>query len=138
MPDRVPLEEGYFTIPTAPGEPPRLLGTRCRACGERFYPRRVVCARCLADDVEDVALSPRGTLYTWTWLHVVGFGGRKSDAPGHAAGQIDLPEGPRIQAVLEGGPTEFRIGMPMEMTLAPVGTDDAGREIVMYRFRPAR
>src|SRR5262249_35615542 len=56
---RVPIEPGYFTIPEAPAERPRLLGSRCRACGEHFFPRRVVCARCLAQECEEVLLGPR-------------------------------------------------------------------------------
>lgn len=137
MAETVPLEEGYFVIPTAPGEPPRLLGSRCRACGEHFYPRRATCARCLSYDTEEVALGPRGTLHTWTYLHVPGFGEHRTSSAGYAAGQVDLAEGPRVQAVLEGGPGDFRIGMELELTLAQVTTDKQGRAVLMYRFRPA-
>lgn len=136
MAERVPYEEGYFTVPADPAEPPRLLGARCRACGERFYPRRVTCARCLADDVEPVLLGPRGTLYTHTFLHAVGFGEHKSKLQGYAAGQVDLTEGPRVQAVLAGRAGDFRIGMPMELVLETVAQDKDGRDVVMYRFRP--
>ena len=31
-----------------PSEPPRLLGTKCDACGEYFYPRRAMCAKCMS------------------------------------------------------------------------------------------
>ena len=62
----VPIEDGYFTIPEAPGELPRLLGSRCPNCTEHFFPRRLVCARCLHEGCEDVTLGPRGRLYTWT------------------------------------------------------------------------
>jgi uncharacterized OB-fold protein len=136
MTERVPLEAGYFTIPENDGEPPRLLGSRCRACGEHFYPRRATCARCLSYDTEEVPLGPRGRLYTWTYLHVPGFGEHRASSSGYAAGQIDLTEGPRVQAVLEGGPTDFAIGMELELTLAQVATDKEGRAVMMYRFRP--
>jgi uncharacterized OB-fold protein len=135
-PARVPYEEGYFTVPADPAEPPRLLGTRCRACGEHFYPRRVTCARCLSDDVEGVPLGPHGTLYTHTFLHAVGFGEHKSTRQGYAAGQVDLAEGPRVQSVLVGQPGDFRIGMAMAMVLEVVGQDRDGNDVVMYRFRP--
>ena len=46
---RVPIEPGFFTIPDDSATPPRLLGSHCRACGEHFFPRRQVCARCLND-----------------------------------------------------------------------------------------
>lgn len=137
MAERVAYEDGYFTVPADPAEAPRLLGSRCRACGERFYPRRVTCARCLSDDVEGVLLGPRGTLYTHTFLHAVGFGSQRSALPGYAAGQVDLADGPRVQAVLVGGPGDFRIGMPMELVLQVVAQDKDGRDVVMYRFRPA-
>jgi hypothetical protein len=133
----VPLEEGYFLLPDSEDRPARLLGSRCRACGEHFYPRRSVCARCLEADTEEVPLGPRGTLYTWTYLHVPGFGEHRTHGEGYAAGQIDLAEGPRVQSVLVGGPTDFCIGMAMETTVVPVGTDREGRSVVMVYFRPA-
>lgn len=136
--ERVPLEVGYFTVPADAGETPRLIGSRCRACGEHFYPRRATCARCLSYDTEEVTLSPRGTLHTWTFLHVPGFGEHRAASDGYAAGQIDLPEGPRVQAVLEGGAADFTIGMELELTLAQVATDKQGRAVMMYRFRPLR
>jgi uncharacterized OB-fold protein len=135
MPERVPYEEGYFTMPDA--GPPQLCGTRCRRCSERFYPRRHACARCCETDVEDVLLSNRGTLYSYTILRATSFGDSTTGANGYAAGQIDLPEGPRVQSVLLGDPGTFRIGMAMEMVLEPAGTDREGRELMMYRFRPA-
>ena len=133
---RVPIEPGFFEIPDDASAPPRLLGSRCRACGEYFFPRRVVCARCLAQRCEDVRLGPRGTLYTWTWVHVPFFGQRQAAGAGYAVGQVDLPEGPRVQSVLSGGPTAFRIGMPMELDLEALRETKEGDEVVIFRFRP--
>jgi uncharacterized OB-fold protein len=135
---RVPIEPGFFTIPDDPAEGPRLLGSLCPACGEYFFPRRVVCAQCLAEGTEDVLLSPHGTLYTWTYVHFPLFGGKRGDhAGGYGVGQVDLPEGPRVQAVLSGGPEDFRIGMQMELDLETLREDKEGREVVIHRFRPA-
>ena len=133
---RVPIEEGYFTVPDDPTDAPRLLGSRCEACGEHFFPRRHVCARCLAEGCEDVLLGPRGRLWTWTYVHVPLFA--KKDAPldGYGVGQVDLPEGPRVQAILLGGPDDFRIGIDVELDLETLRTDDDGREVVIFRFRP--
>ncbi|UCE86430.1 MAG: OB-fold domain-containing protein [Deltaproteobacteria bacterium] len=133
---RVPIEAGFFTIPEARGEPPRLLGSRCRSCGEHFFPRRAICARCLSDDTEDTRLGPRGTLYTYTYVHVPMFGARRAESGGYGVGQVDLPEGPRVQAVLSGGPGDFRIGMPMELDLETLRENRDGEEVVIFRFRP--
>jgi uncharacterized OB-fold protein len=132
----VPIEPGFFTIPEARGEPPRLLGSRCRACGERQFPRRVVCAKCLAEDLEDVLLGPRGKLYTWTYVHVPLFGSLRAEVGGYGVGQVDLPEGPRVQAVLSGGPGDFAIGMELELELETLRQRSDGSEVVIFRFRP--
>jgi uncharacterized OB-fold protein len=134
---RVPIEPGFFTVPEDPAASPRLLGSRCRACGEVFFPRRLVCARCLAEGTQDVELSTRGRLYTWTYVHFPLFGGKSADhAGGYGVGQIDLPEGPRVQAVLSGGPDDFHIGMEMELELETLRENKEGQQVVIHRFRP--
>jgi len=135
---RVPIEPGFFTIPDDAGAPPRLLGSRCRACGEHFFPRRVVCARCLAEACDDVELGPHGTLWTYTWVHVPFFGQKRAAGAGYAVGQVDLPEGPRIQTVLSGAEGEFRIGMPMTLELETLRETPEGEQVVIHRFRPDR
>lgn len=133
---RVAIESGFFTVPDDAGVPPLLLGCRCLACGEHLFPRRVVCAACLGEDLEDTLLGPRGRLYTYTYVHVPFFGSRRADAGGYGVGQVDLPEGPRVQAVLSGGPDDFAIGMEMELELEILRLNDDGSEVVIFRFRP--
>jgi uncharacterized OB-fold protein len=133
---RVPIEEGYFTVPDDPTEAPRLLGSRCPACGEHLFPRRQVCARCLHDGCDDVTLGPTGTLWTWTYVHVPLFAKKDAKVSAYGVGQVDLPEGPRVQALLMGGPEDFAIGMEMVLDLETLRTDDEGDEVVIMRFAP--
>ena len=133
---RVPIADGFFTVPDDPAERPLLLGSRCQACGEVFFPRRHVCAKCLHEGCDDVELSPRGTLYTWTYVHVPLFAKADAQVSGYGVGQIDLPEGPRVQAILVGEADEFRIGLEVETDLEVLRTDGDGNEVVIYRFRP--
>jgi len=133
---RVPIEDGFFTIPDDASEAPRLLGSRCRSCGEFFFPRRAVCARCLALGTDEIALGPRGRLWTFTWCHLPLFGSRRSDG-GYGVGQVDLPEGPRVQAVLAGSREQFSIGMELVLDLEALGQTKEGEEIVIFRFKPA-
>ena len=137
LPARIPIEPGFFTIPASPKDTPRLLGSRCDACGEPFFPRRVVCARCLGRALTDTELGPRGTLYTFTWVHVPLFGSMRAEAGGYGVGQIDLDEGPRVQAVLSGERAELRIGMALELELETLRRTNEGQEVVIFRFRPA-
>lgn len=134
---RVPIAPGFFTVPDDPDAGPRLLGSRCPACDEHFFPRRHVCAKCLTEGCEDVELSPRGRLWTWTFVHVPLFAKKDAKIDAYGVGQIDLPEGPRIQAILFGDRDEFSIGMEMELDLESLSVNDTGDEVVIYRFRPA-
>ena len=133
---RVPIEAGYFRVPDGAGEPPVLLGSRCPNCGEVFFPRRMVCAKCLHEGTDDVELGPRGTLYTWTYVHVPLFAKKDAAVDAYGVGQVDLPEGPRVQAILTGGPDDFEIGMELELDLETLGPDKEGNDVVIYRFKP--
>lgn len=135
-PARVPIEVGFFTIPDDRDEPPRLLGSRCPSCGEQFFPRREICAKCLHHGTDEVLLGPRGTLYTWTYVHFPLFNSRRAETGGYGVGQVDLPEGPRIQAVLSGALADFRFGMQMELELEALRENSRGEEVVVHRFRP--
>lgn len=133
---RVPIEAGYFRVPDVAGASPVLLGSKCPNCGEVFFPRRMVCAQCLHEGTDDVDLSTRGRLWTWTYCHVPLFGKKDADVPGYGVGQVDLPEGPRIQAILLGEAGDFEIGMELELDLETLRTNSDGDDVVIYRFRP--
>jgi uncharacterized protein len=133
---RVAIEDGFFTIPDDPGEPPRLLGSRCPSCGEHFFPRRHVCAACLHEGCDDVMLGPTGTLYTWTYVHVPLFAKKDAKVEAYGVGQVDLPEGPRVQSILLGDRDAFRVGMELELDLETLGQNPDGDDVVIYRFKP--
>jgi len=127
----VPIEKRLFRID---GDTPVLLGSRCARCRETFFPRRRLCAVCF-EPVEDVDLCGRGTLYSYTYVHVPFFGQTRIDAGGYGVGQIDLPERVRVQAVLVGEPGAWRIGMPMTIALEVV--DERGEDdVAIFRFAP--
>lgn len=108
-----------------------LAGTRCRACGTHFFPRRQICARCLSPDTETVPLSDHGVLYTYT---VVRQSTPEFRTP-YVLGYLDLPEGVRVLAPLaDVEPDAVGIGMPLLLRVEPVRTDAEGRTIVGYRL----
>lgn len=131
---RVPIAPDYFEVD---GDDVRLKGSRCPACAEVFYPRRLVCARCLHEGTDDVVLGTTGTLFTWTWVHVPLFAKTDSKVSAYAVGQVDLPEGPRVQAILLGEPADFAIGMRVELDAETLRQDDDGNDVVIYRFKPS-
>jgi uncharacterized OB-fold protein len=132
---RVPVKTGYFTVPDDPAEPPRLLGSRCEDCGEHFFPRRAVCAKCLSERMMDAPLGPRGTLYSYSFVHFPLFGSTRVEHIGYGVGQVDLPEGPRVQLPLAGKQEDYRVGMTLEAELEPL-REEGDRDVVIIRFRP--
>lgn len=134
--ERIPARPGYFTVPDDPGAPPEVIVSRCTACGEYFFPKRLVCAKCLSRKTEETTVAARGTLFSYTFVHIPLFGSTKIEyQEGYGVGQIDLPEGPRLQLPLAGKQPEFRVGQPVVGELAPVREKD-GKDVVILRFRP--
>ncbi len=65
MSTATPMIEGWFST----GEAPALLGRRCRVCATTVFPPTVAwCPNpgCASDDLEEVALSRRGRIWSYT------------------------------------------------------------------------
>jgi uncharacterized OB-fold protein len=135
MADRRPLEDGYFLMPDAEHRHPRLLGSYSPSADEYYFPRRKRCPITFGP-VEDRTLTSEGVLYSWTWIENMRYGTTVSAAEPHGVGQVDLPEGVRVQSRLLGVQGDWEIGMPMVLDLLPISTDDAGCELCTFTFRP--
>jgi len=133
----MPFKEGLFSWPLAPGEQPFLLGNKCKSCGKIYFPKAALCPDCLMENtLEEVKLSSRGKLYTFTIVRV--------PSPGfkipYAFGYIDLPERVRICSQISAAePLEekLRLGMDMELIIGQV-REEAGKPVLGYLFRPAK
>lgn len=134
---RLPLEEGYFVMPDAEHPRPRLLGSYSPAADEHFFPRRKRCPITFGA-VEDRFLSTEGVLYSWTWLETIRYGTMVGAGEPHGIGQVDLPEGVRIQARLLGAMGDWEIGMPLVIDVLPILTDDHANELCTFCFRSKR
>ncbi|MFP8881986.1 MAG: OB-fold domain-containing protein [Myxococcota bacterium] len=136
-PVRVPIAEGLFAGSL---DTPRLLGSRCSACGETTFPAQKGCPSCTAQGCDEVELSRRGTLYTWTIQRFPPpppYAGDVNDFVPFAVGYIELPEGVRVEArLLESDSSRLSIGMEMELSVEPFSVDDEGREVVTFAFAP--
>jgi uncharacterized OB-fold protein len=134
---RVPIKEGYFSIPDDPAAVPNVVLSRCADCGEHFFPQRLVCGKCLSRKIERVEVPARGTLYSYTWVHMPLFGSMRIEhMEGYGVGQIDLPEGPRVQLPLAGKRDDYAVGIPLVGEVEPL-REESGRDVCILRFRPA-
>jgi uncharacterized protein len=132
---RLPLEQGYFVMPDDENPTPRLIASYSATADEYFFPRRKRCPVSF-DAVEDRLLSPRGTLYSWTWIANMKYGAMSMGGEPHGVGQVDLPEGVRVQTRLLGQMGDWQIGMPMMVDLLPITKDSDGNELCTFCFRP--
>jgi uncharacterized protein len=135
--EQLALEDGYFLMPDDANPRLRLIGSYSPAADEYFFPRRKRCPLTFGE-VEDRVLSTEGVLYSWTWLETMRYGTMSGGGEPHGIGQVDLPEGVRIQTRLLGAMGDWEIGMPMVTDVLPVSTDADGNELCTFCFRPKR
>lgn len=124
------------------GAHPALLGSRCCACGEVYFPAARGCTRCCGNQLEAFELGRHGRLWSWT---VQGFcpkppyDGVDNEADFHpyGVGYVEMACGTKVESRLTlADPTRLRIGMAMELTLEPYRRDSDGDYIHTYAFRP--
>lgn len=132
---QIPLKEGLFRLPSREREG-YLIGSKCRTCGETFFPKRLYCAKCTSSGMDEVALSTRGKLESFTISRGVP-PGSVMKAP-YGLAQIRLPEGPLVTTVVADCDLEaLGIGMDMELVLQKVMEDEQGNEVMAFKFKPA-
>jgi uncharacterized OB-fold protein len=109
----------------------RLLGSRCPSCGTVAFPPHPLCPNCGADSGQDqVTLSPVGTLYSFSEIHIA----PKGFATPYAVGYVDLPEGVRVFGQIAARAADLAIGQQVAVTLGPVRTDPSGQVVTSYKF----
>ena len=135
-PRRVVMKGASLRLPDDLAEA-ALEGSRCPKCSETFYPPRHVCLACYHEGLDRVALSRKGTLYTFTI-------GRLAppraivQAP-YVIAQVQLPENVIVATVLtDVDPEKVRIGMPLELVVEKATVDADGNEVMAFKFRPGK
>ncbi len=111
-----------------------LLGARCGECGVYAFGSAVMCLRCTSGALEEVTLSTRGSLYSYTLVHVPP-AGWPGPVP-YILGQVELPEGPHIMAeIVDASFDALSVGMSMSLALRTVAVPDTGEEKAVYKWR---
>ncbi len=134
---RVPIAEGLYTWPS---QAPQLIGSRCQKCGEVAFPKQPSCGHCASEDCEELLLSRRGTLWTWTiqsFPPPPPFIGDAEDFAPFGVGYVELPEGIRIESRLTThDPADLEIGMEMELVVEKFKEGSEGEELMTFAFAP--
>ena len=132
MPETRPIAEGLFS--DGP-DGPRLLVGRCSACGKPHFPRGPVCPYCGEARCVDAAAGPDGRLWLYTAV-LTRPPGYRGEVP-YGFGVVELAGGLRVIARLTEARLErLRPGMAMRLVVEPLFSDDDGRAVLSYAFRP--
>ena len=135
---RVPAIEGWFTTDETE---PHLLGTRCTACGTYFFPPEKLGCRnpqCQGTDLEEVKLSSRGKVWSYTVNHY-------APPPPYVAPEPFEPYGVAAVELAEeqmvvlgqvaGDPSRLAVGGDAELVVDAL-YEDEDNEYVVWKWRP--
>lgn len=134
---RRPIAEGLFTFPS---DDPRLIGSRCVACGIVTFPAQESCARCPSTEMKERLLPRRGRLWAWTTQEFPPpsppYAGPADAAfVPYGVGYVELADEVKVETRLTRA-DGLQIGMEMELVLVPFRTDADGSEVITFAFRP--
>jgi hypothetical protein len=135
---KVPIREGLFTLPLIPVEQVKLLGSKCKKCQEVGLGKRLTCAHCGGEEMDEIPLSKKGKLWTYTVIRHKPPGDYKGPDPfvPFGLGLVELPEGIRVLSPIYGDPDKLKIGMNLELEVYPLYVDENKNEVMAFRFRP--
>ena len=106
------LREKQFVVPTAG----YLIGGECCGCGTHFYPTRVVCPKCNSEEMKEITLSNRGTVFSYTIVHQTYPMTMLSNDVPFISAQIMLPEKAWLLAqIRDCDPDKVKLGMEVEL-----------------------
>ncbi len=135
---RVPVVEGWFTM----DDRPCLLGSRCRSCGARFFPKTAACRNpgCGQGELEEVPLSRTGRVWSFTdnrYQPPPPFVASDPFEP-YAIAAVELSDERMVvlgQLVPGADVAELAVGSEMELALGTLYEDDE-HEYVVWKWRP--
>jgi uncharacterized OB-fold protein len=114
---------------------PRLVAGRCATCAKPHFPAASICPYCGADGCEEIHAGPEARLCLFTAVQTRPPGYR-GEVP-YGFGVVELAGGLRVVTRLTEARLErLRPGLAMRLVIEPVFTDDEGRPIVCWAFRP--
>lgn len=114
---------------------PYLKGYQCNQCGRLWFPKFTYCPNpdCWSEEMKVIPLSRKGVIYSTTDVYI-GQPSMREYMP-IIVGYVDLPEGIRIFAQIEGDIGSFQCGDEVELIIGPVRNNKRGKPIISYKFR---
>lgn len=134
--------EGWHTMDS---KTPQLIGTRCGACGTCYFPAQTTYCRnpaCDSSEFEELPLSRTGKIWSYTnacYQPPEPYVAADPFVPFSIAA-VELEDEAMIilgQVVKGVGVEDLKVGMPVELVLEPLFSDDDG-DALTWKWRPLR
>ena len=132
---RIPIRERLLSTPLSPLKDVRLLGSKCKDCGEVGLGEVSSCQNCAGENLEVIPLGQSGKLWTYTVIRNRPPGDFKGKVP-MGEGLVELPEGIRVKSPLGGDVEKLEIGMDLKFTAYPLYENESGDEVIAFKFDP--
>jgi uncharacterized OB-fold protein len=131
-PIEIPIRKNLFTV--GPDGSPKLICSRCRECGNTFYPKEKMCPSCVKEGtLERVEIRGRGRIVSFTQV-MRGLPGY--DSP-YILACIELDGGPSLIAQLEGWQgVAVKTHMPVELVIGRIKQEKNGTVVIGPKFKP--
>ena len=129
MADQIPLVD-YLVL----GDQPHLVANQCTACGARYFDRRNACANCSGVSFAKADIATSGEVRAFT---IVAFAAPGVTVP-YVSAIVDC-DGTSVRGNIVNvapDPEHVTLGMKVQLTTFPLGTDDSGTEAISFGFEP--
>jgi len=95
-----------------------------------------MCTHCQSKNLEEIKLSRRGRIYSFTVVMQRPPEYYKGPVP-YAEGFVELPEGVRVETLFtDCNFDDLKVGMEVEMVIERLHEDEEGNQIMAFKFRP--
>ena len=120
-------------------EEEKLMGARCTGCKTLFVPPRAICAKCHGSEMEWMETRGEGQLVAFTCISIgppaMVEEGYDRNNP-YCSGAVELAEGPRVVARIEGvdtlHPETIKIGMPVKAAFLHQGAGENRKTVLGF------
>lgn len=136
---RIPIRKGLWEQ-SGEGDV-RLIGSSCLSCGEIFFPVQDsgICTHCQGDRLEDIKLSSRGVITSFSVVYQKPAGGFYDGPVPYSYGFVKLPEGVKVEALFTGCDLEeLEVGREVSLVIEKLCENAEGAEILTYKFQPVK
>jgi len=136
---RIAIKEGLFAGSLDDLADVHLGGSKCGACGEVGLGKVEACPNCGSDDLSEVALGDKGTLYTYTIVRHRPPGNYQGPAEfkPFGLGLVEVDGVIRVMAPLLPEIDSLRIGMPLRFHPYVLRTEENGAQVVAFAYGAA-